>query len=170
MERDAAYALLGLEEGASVEDLKAAYRQQLRTVHPDAHDEDARTGAEASLRAVIEAYQFLSQPVPLKSAQVETSVLPSDEPASEFKVDEDDYEIPAAIVSLVSAVGIFGVSMWLLTSHIMPRGISNQATAYSFVGLFVLWGLLYGAFCPVFEARARRRALQKLNADFETAP
>jgi|GEM_PF-5735884 len=57
------YAILGVEPTATPSDIKAAYRQKMRDVHPDAlidMDDDVKTDAEAEVRLVNEAYQVLS--------------------------------------------------------------------------------------------------------------
>lgn len=161
MDGDSARSLLGVSPDASPIDVREAYRRRLRTVHPDGlSSESDRSAAEETLRQVIEAYQLLSNPMPAKVYEPELTqqaiVLPT------VKIEEDDYEIPAAIASLALAVAIFGAGLWTVTTHIMPRGISPQSTAYSFIGLFVIWGILYEVLCPVFENRARERASRNL--------
>jgi curved DNA-binding protein len=53
------YASLGLERGASEEDIKKAYRRLARKYHPDVSKE---TGAEEKFKEVAEAYQTLKDP------------------------------------------------------------------------------------------------------------
>ena len=55
------YTVLGLSPGVSDEVLRRRYRQRLMTVHPDRNPKDPR--AQAKTEAVIEAYQYLSDPV-----------------------------------------------------------------------------------------------------------
>lgn len=51
------YAALGLSSGASLADIKKAFRQQASLHHPD---KNADAGAPARFRAVQEAYEVLS--------------------------------------------------------------------------------------------------------------
>ena len=53
------YEVLGLKKGASVEEVKAAYKRLAKKYHPDISKED---GAEAKFKEVLEAYQILSDP------------------------------------------------------------------------------------------------------------
>ena len=53
------YASLGLERGASEEDIKKAYRRLARKYHPDVSKE---TGAEEKFKEIAEAYQTLKDP------------------------------------------------------------------------------------------------------------
>lgn len=53
---DDLYAVLGLDRGASADEIKRAYRRKARTVHPDVG------GDEDEFKAVTHAYEVLSDP------------------------------------------------------------------------------------------------------------
>ena len=53
------YNILGLSKGASVDEVKKAYRKLARKHHPDV---DKSVGAEAKFKEINEAYQTLSDP------------------------------------------------------------------------------------------------------------
>ena len=53
------YKVLGLEKGASVEEVKRAYKRLAKKYHPDISKEQ---DAEAKFKEVLEAYQTLSDP------------------------------------------------------------------------------------------------------------
>ena len=52
------YELLGVDRGASSDDLKRAYRQLARQYHPDANPNDEE--AEVKFKEISEAYAVLS--------------------------------------------------------------------------------------------------------------
>lgn len=54
------YQTLGLQPGASVKDIRAAYRRLARTYHPDLNPHDKQ--AETKFKEINEAYQVLSNP------------------------------------------------------------------------------------------------------------
>src|SRR5207244_2849884 len=54
------YIILGVERGASLGDIKRAYRRLARRLHPDVNPGD-RTAA-AQFRQILEAYETLSDP------------------------------------------------------------------------------------------------------------
>ncbi len=150
---------MGLDSNFDPETLRESYRAKVRQVHPDLVPESEREQAEGELRSVLDAYRLLvglkSQPV---SAVIQTVSPPNPE---EIILENDDHEVSAAIVSLILAAGIFGLGMYVVTTHILPRGISQSATIYSFMGLFVLWGALYCLLVPVMESAAKRRLANK---------
>lgn len=59
MEKRDYYDVLGLKKGASVEDVKAAYKKLAKKYHPDLNREE---GAEEKFKEILEAYQVLSDP------------------------------------------------------------------------------------------------------------
>jgi len=56
------YEILGVEKGASVDDVKKAYRQLVLKCHPDRVAEDKKKEAEAQFKEISEAYAVLSDP------------------------------------------------------------------------------------------------------------
>lgn len=54
------YEVLGIKEGAGPEEIKAAYREQVKKYHPDLHqDNPLYELAEEKLREINEAYEYL---------------------------------------------------------------------------------------------------------------
>lgn len=60
-ERDP-YKLLGVEKGASADEMKAAYRKQALKWHPDRQPAEKRQEAERRFSAIASAYELLSDP------------------------------------------------------------------------------------------------------------
>ena len=54
------YETLGVARGASADEIKKAYRQKAKELHPDRNKDDA--GAEARFKEISEAYSVLSEP------------------------------------------------------------------------------------------------------------
>jgi molecular chaperone DnaJ len=54
------YEVLGIQKGASADEIKKAYRQQAKKNHPDLHPDDKE--AEARFKEINEAYEVLSDP------------------------------------------------------------------------------------------------------------
>ncbi len=54
------YEVLGIKEGATQEEIKAAYREQVKKYHPDKHqDNPLQDLAEEKLQEINEAYDYL---------------------------------------------------------------------------------------------------------------
>ena len=62
------YELLGVDRGASLTELRRAYRDRARTAHPD------RAGDAASMAAINEAWAVLSDPK--RRAEYDRSIAP----------------------------------------------------------------------------------------------
>jgi molecular chaperone DnaJ len=57
-----ALALLGLSPSASLDDVKRAYRERIKEVHPDLHPEDPQA-TEKAVR-LTKAFEMLTKPQP----------------------------------------------------------------------------------------------------------
>jgi tetratricopeptide (TPR) repeat protein len=68
MNLDRCYHLLGLDRGASLNDLKTAYRQLARKLHPDLNPQDV--DANQRFINLNQAYQILLEKTPIKSSPV----------------------------------------------------------------------------------------------------
>ena len=56
------YEILGIKEGASQEEIRAAYREQVKKYHPDKHqDNPLYELAEEKLQEINEAYEYLTK-------------------------------------------------------------------------------------------------------------
>lgn len=56
------YEVLGIREGASQEEIKAAYKEQVKKYHPDRHqDNPLYELAEEKLQEINEAYEYLTK-------------------------------------------------------------------------------------------------------------
>jgi molecular chaperone DnaJ len=70
------YVLLGIEPGASLNDIKRAYRRLARRYHPDINPGDRM--AAAQFRQIVEAYETLSDPD--RRQRYDTGTTPSADP------------------------------------------------------------------------------------------
>ena len=89
------YAVLGITRHASSADIARAYRRLARELHPDSRPTDA--GAADRLRAVMAAYELLSDPIrraaldrqtaahPVSPAEVPTHRIFATSPASQLR-------------------------------------------------------------------------------------
>ena len=151
MQTEQAWERLGIAPGASIEIIREAYRAAVLAVHPDLAPASERAEREILLREVIEAYGVVQRDIGAPIVAEVPVPVPSQ------PLDEDAVEITAVIIAFVLAAVTFGASLWVATTLIWPRGISSKATAYSFIGLFGLWAILYGILCPILIERGRAR-------------
>ena len=61
------YEVLGIREGASMEEIKRAYRQKAKAYHPDLHSDDPK--ANEKMQQINEAYDMLSNPDKYRNRQ-----------------------------------------------------------------------------------------------------
>src|SRR5215203_4524698 len=76
------YAALGVERGASADEIRKAYRRLAQKYHPDVSKEP---GAEARFKEVAEAYQTLKDP----EKRAAYDALGSRPPGEEFRPPPD---------------------------------------------------------------------------------
>ena len=69
------YEVLGIQKGASDDEIKKAFRKMAKQYHPDLHPGD--TEAEAKFKEVNEAYEVLSDAD--KKARMKKAPLPANE-------------------------------------------------------------------------------------------
>lgn len=75
-----AYAVLGVEFGASLAEVTAAFRAKAKQLHPDANNGDR--SAEPELRRILEAYQWLKEYLSLSNMD---PLRPPDRPYQPFE-------------------------------------------------------------------------------------
>lgn len=61
------YEVLGVNEGASMDEIKRAYRRKAKEYHPDLHPDDPK--ANEKMQQINEAYDMLCNPDKYRSAQ-----------------------------------------------------------------------------------------------------
>lgn len=82
------YDVLGVEEGASEDEIKKAYRKKAKKYHPDMNPDLDQEEAEEKFKEVTEAYEVLSDPD--KRAQYDK--FGHTGPSQGFDFDNQDYE------------------------------------------------------------------------------
>ncbi len=133
------YEVLGVSADASVEVIKAAYRQKIRRVHPDS---SGTTSSSAEVAAINEAWNVLSQPG--RRALYDRSLTtPTSAPAPEQRIVVppmvfERARFPWRLVLGLIAVGAAGVLV--LNAVSQPAGPSGPD------------GLLSGGSCVVIDA------------------
>lgn len=78
---DNPYKVLGLEDGASADDVKKAYRKMARVYHPDLHPDDPE--ATQKMNEINEAYDMLTNPEKYAAKRVMQETQSSGEPVYE---------------------------------------------------------------------------------------
>ncbi len=74
MDADMAYRILGIETGASLEDIESAKRKLLQALHPDKHPTEQSEVFAKITRDVIEASEFLERSFRSSGSRSENSV------------------------------------------------------------------------------------------------
>jgi len=87
------YVILGLPRGATLADVKRAYRRLARKYHPDINPGDR--AAAAQFRQIAEAYETLSDPDRRRRYDVSGAPLPEDSKAA-FGFEGFDFTVSAA--------------------------------------------------------------------------
>src|SRR5271165_1326633 len=79
--RCTALLILGLEPGATEEEIKSAYHTLVKVWHPDRfqHDAGLLESAEAKLKDINTAFKFLNSLPPQKNRQPKPGSAPADE-------------------------------------------------------------------------------------------
>ena len=62
------YEVLGIREGASMDEIRSAYRKKAKEYHPDLHPDDPQ--ANEKMQRVNEAYEMLCNPDKYRAQQV----------------------------------------------------------------------------------------------------
>ena len=133
------YEVLGVATGASIDVIKAAYRQKIRRVHPDS---TGSTASSAEVAAINEAWNVLSQPG--RRAMYDRSLTtPMSAPVAEQRVVVSQIvferaRFPWRLVLGLIVVGAAGVI--LLNAVSQPAGPSGPD------------GLLSGGSCVIIDA------------------
>ena len=76
------YKVLGLEQDASLDEIKKAYRQMAKAYHPDLHPDDPNITEK--MNAINEAYDMLINPNKYAAKQAQQTA--AQEPQAEFEV------------------------------------------------------------------------------------
>jgi molecular chaperone DnaJ len=84
------YILLGLERGASLNDIKRAYKRLARRYHPDINPGDRR--AAQQFRQIAEAYETLSDPDRRRRYDT-TGALPASDPDPAYGFEGFDFSV-----------------------------------------------------------------------------
>lgn len=80
MTRDKALHILGLNEQASIQDIKSAYREMAQILHPDkyTHNKRLQRRAEEQFKNVQDAFRYLlKRPAPTDTADPESAFSPA---------------------------------------------------------------------------------------------
>jgi len=118
------YGVLGLDRTASRADIIRAYRQQARTVHPDARPRDP--DAAARFRALTDAYDVLSDPARREAYdQRHPAPPPARADAPGPTVRRRASGRPAG----APAVTVGGAPIWAGPVHVEPPGPGAAAAA-----------------------------------------
>src|SRR5262252_7923231 len=85
------YIVLGLERGASVADIKRAYKRLARKFHPDINPGDRM--AAAQFRQIAEAYETLSDPDRRRRYDSNGAAAPSPDEGHTFGFEGFDFTV-----------------------------------------------------------------------------
>ena len=113
--------VLGVRAGASDEEIRAAFRQLAKQLHPDLRPDDGT--AEQRFRDVLTAYEILKQDAPRQAYQAAVSMRRSRRRAQAIRM--------LSVFALTVAAGLFWSDMIaaVLPSRETLRGLSGNNTA-----------------------------------------
>ena len=112
------YEVLGINKGASEDEIKKAYRKTAKKYHPDLHPDDPV--AEAKFKECNEAYEVLGDPQ--KKARYDNSALPGLTPTT-----APDRAATAAVALALTAATL----TWAIFS---PPSLAVEAAASALAG------------------------------------
>jgi hypothetical protein len=132
-----AYELLGVKPGASIAELKIAYRDMAKVWHPDrfGHDERLQKKAQEKLKQINEAYeQLVSGVSPRTSSIPREPRQPNPERSGRNPESRSSRSLPwhwVVVAMLVFGAGFFVTSRSLLRQRLQPQVESIEAQTAS---------------------------------------